>query len=318
MKLVLWSLLIYIPLLTARRQAIDNKLRPVQVDTRLVTSDLDNFWLAYSLSAGKPIKEQEKVFDSIYIRNATPCLQVILSSQKISAIDLVRTIQAESDYFSKCRAASESITKFQPQIRSYLEKFKEIYPPAQFSDIYFLFTRFYTGGQSNKEGIAIGMDFWSLPDTLVHFNNPLLRELVRGPEMIPVTIVHEFTHRNQDIKGTDNLLKYCLKEGGADFIAYLVTGRVNNPSLYEFGNSHEKELWNRFRKKMATQQTEYWLYNNYNPDRPRDLGYWMGFKICESYYNRALDKTSAVKEILNISNPKQFLSESKYQAMPGN
>lgn len=282
---------------------------PVQ----FVTSDLDHFWHAYTLSAGRLFEEQEAIFDSLYIQKASDCLKEILASQKMRAADFVRAIQSEPDYFAKCQAASKTVMGYEKQVRDYLDRFKLIYPKLRLADIYFMFTRFYTGGQSKKAGIAIGMDFWSLPDSdTVHFQSPLLKELVRKPAMVPVTIVHELAHRNQDINGNNSLLRSCLQEGGADFIAYLVTRQVNNPAMYDFGNAHEKELWERFERDMQTGLTSYWLYNNFGAARPRDLGYWMGFKICEYYYTSRADKEAAIMDILRMASPERFLKASGY------
>jgi hypothetical protein len=54
-----------------------------------------------------------------------------------------------------------------------------------------------------------------------------------------------------------------------------------------------------------------WLYSS-SPDRPNDLGYWMGYKITKAYYDQAEDKKAAVKEIFRIKNFEKFLEESGY------
>jgi hypothetical protein len=282
-------------------------------NVNLITTDIENFWKAYDLCKGAFITLQEKIFDSIYIKNASKCLKEIILARKLTGSDFVKWLNSESDYFSKCKSTSKKIKKYEIEIRDYLKKFKAIYPAATYADIYFMFTGFYTGGQSKKSGIAIGMDFWSFPDSVpVNFNNPLFKELVRKIDVMPVTIIHELVHKNQPDKNATNLLGKCLKEGGADFIAYLLTNKISNPNMYSFANAHENDLWLRFKKDMATNNTDYWLYNKYDSNRPRDLGYSMGFKICENYYNISADKSKAVYNIMNITDPDAFLTMSKY------
>jgi hypothetical protein len=46
--------------------------------------------------------------------------------------------------------------------------------------------------------------------------------------------------------------------------------------------------------------------------RPPDLGYFMGYKISESYYKNARDKRQAIKDILEINDFDKFLKQSKY------
>ena len=45
-------------------------------------------------------------------------------------------------------------------------------------------------------------------------------------------------------------------------------------------------------------------------DRPNDLGYWIGYKIIEAYFNKQTDKHKAITEIINIKDPLLFLKES--------
>ena len=54
-----------------------------------------------------------------------------------------------------------------------------------------------------------------------------------------------------------------------------------------------------------------WLYQgDRSTDRPADLGYWMGYRICEAYYKRAADKKQAIREILEIKDFEAFRSSS--------
>ena len=57
-----------------------------------------------------------------------------------------------------------------------------------------------------------------------------------------------------------------------------------------------------------------WLYQGDKAkDRPADLGYYIGYKICEAYYAHAVDKKQAIKDILEIKDFNQFLSASRYE-----
>ena len=48
--------------------------------------------------------------------------------------------------------------------------------------------------------------------------------------------------------------------------------------------------------------------------RPADLGYYVGYKICESHYKQAADKKAAVRAILEIKDFKDFLKASPYES----
>jgi uncharacterized protein YjaZ len=48
------------------------------------------------------------------------------------------------------------------------------------------------------------------------------------------------------------------------------------------------------------------------PERPADLGYYVGYKICQEYYEKSADKKKAIKDILEIRDFDQFFRESGY------
>jgi uncharacterized protein YjaZ len=65
------------------------------------------------------------------------------------------------------------------------------------------------------------------------------------------------------------------------------------------------------RPRLSPMKTDLskWLYNG-TMDKPGDLGYWIGYRIVKSYYQHAADKRRALREILEMTNPKAFLATS--------
>ena len=55
-----------------------------------------------------------------------------------------------------------------------------------------------------------------------------------------------------------------------------------------------------------------WLYGQTPRGRPQNLGYWIGYKIVESYFRRVKDKKKAISDILNIRNYEEFFLASGY------
>jgi uncharacterized protein YjaZ len=59
-----------------------------------------------------------------------------------------------------------------------------------------------------------------------------------------------------------------------------------------------------------------WLYNGgsitASSTRPADLGYYVGYRITQSYYARQADKRRALKDILQIGDFAKFLQASGY------
>ena len=134
-------------------------------------------------------------------------------------------------------------------------------------------------------------------------------------------IAHEYVHALQELKfsGVWGYLNYrvlmlSIYEGAADFIAEKVTGATINEHIYDFGNAHEQEIWNDFKQDMRSNRADDWLYqgDNAKEGMPADLGYFVGHKICESYFNAAENKSEALQDIVYIKNFKRFYRKSGY------
>src|SRR6478609_12068447 len=123
-------------------------------------------------------------------------------------------------------------------------------------------------------------------------------------------IVHEYVHFQQKNKPEQTLLELSIMEGVADFITYLITGKYTNPEVYQYGFSNEAKLWTDFSKTMNSENIDAWLFNAYDPQTgyPGNLGYFVGFRICESYYNRSADKSTAIKELIEIKDFNRILT----------
>jgi uncharacterized protein YjaZ len=131
--------------------------------------------------------------------------------------------------------------------------------------------------------------------------------------------VHELVHFQQgepEMAGRD-LLGQVLYEGVAEFICDLVTGDLVSPNeeTYRFGDDHAEEIWREFEVAMLGRDFSRWLYNQGQgtEEWPADVGYYVGYKIAEAYYQRSPDPQQAVREMLQIDDPQEFLTQSGYR-----
>ena len=95
------------------------------------------------------------------------------------------------------------------------------------------------------------------------------------------------------------------------FVSELVCGRHSNKAIFARADENEKAIWTEFQKVMNGTELHNWLYTH-DAGRIKDLGYYMGYKITKSYYRNASNKRTALKDILNINDFKQFLADSGY------
>ncbi|WBO22875.1 hypothetical protein [Sphingomonas abietis] len=139
--------------------------------------------------------------------------------------------------------------------------------------------------------------------------------------------VHTFQH---DPKNADRspLLAEALTEGSADFIAALVTGQTPEPARAAWAQPREAELWRMFRADIlvagpdaakrspsaASAATHRWVenYGSAPPGWPYEVGYWIGMRVWQSYYDAAVDKHAAIRDMLTWDDPELVLKKSRY------
>jgi hypothetical protein len=108
------------------------------------------------------------------------------------------------------------------------------------------------------------------------------------------------------------LLERSLIEGAAEFGAELLTGRpgeVTSAQMRALTRGHEKEIESAFLTEGDTTDLSKWLDNS-TYDKQGDLGYWVGYRIVKSYYQHDSDKRGALREIIEMTDPRAFLSKS--------
>jgi uncharacterized protein YjaZ len=105
------------------------------------------------------------------------------------------------------------------------------------------------------------------------------------------------------------VLEASLIEGAAEFTAELISGEVSSYQFIARPKGDEKEIETAFVTDEDKTDLSKWLYNG-TLEKPGDLGYWIGYRIVKSYYNRAADKREALREILQMSDPKRFVAKS--------
>ena len=118
----------------------------------------------------------------------------------------------------------------------------------------------------------------------------------------------------QNYTGKETLLKAALQEGSADFITMLALPDSAPPAHYRWGLEHEAAIWSRFSEQMSGKDLGEWIGNNGNATEqwPADLGYFVGARISQAYYDQAGDKTQAIHDLLNVRDPQKILEASEY------
>jgi len=268
------------------------------------TADVDLFWRAYDAwktTANATPDRLATILDREYIKKGSQGVQDFIPDRIISADALTKMILKDPKYYETVRANTEKMQNFVPEIRKGFQRLKQMYPDAFFPPVYFVIGRRNSGGTDTENGLIIGAEMFADTSSRIH-----LSEVV-------CIVIHELTHYQQKAKG-EELITAVMTEGAADFIAELITGNQIDENIKPYGDSHEQELWRKFREDTAKNDFAPWLYNGDDEKRvgPPDLGYYVGYKICQSLYEILPDKAAALKTIIAMKDPKAIIEQSGY------
>lgn len=283
---------------------------------KIIISDVKNFWKAYDLVAKNP-KNAKEIYKKEYFDKGTIGLDFYLAN-KINTIDnFVLAQRLKKKYYSSIKKNTLQAEKFNSQFKKSFVKLKEIYPDALFPPIYFVIGKLNSAGTVSSDGLILGLDQACMDDQvdkteLTNWEKANISSITN----LPYTVAHELIHYQQNTKDRENtLLRASINEGMADFIGEMISGKTANERLHIWAKGKEKEIFEAFKKEMYLDRAKNWIANSdqETKDKPADLGYWVGYQICKSYYQNTLDKKKAIKEMLNIDNYKQFFEQSKIE-----
>ena len=278
---------------------------------RIVTSDIALFWRQYD-SAGQTGLDAAM---ENYLKTGSSGLQQFTTLRIQSSSNLAAVIRKHPKYYTSIRPSTLRIESMAGSIRASFRSLKRLYPDAVFPDVYFLIGCMNSGGTTTDKALLIGAEMYGrTPDTPMEEMGDWHKQVLKPVDEIPAIVAHELIHCQQKYQlGTQSLLTQSIKEGSADFIGEMIAGKIINEHLRAYGDPRERELWLEFKQQMDGKDWSRWLYQgDKSKDRPADLGYYVGYKICESYYRRSADKAAAIKDILRIRDFKQFLEASQY------
>ncbi len=278
---------------------------------RIVTSDIPNFWRAYD---GATLLDAADRFQRIYLDPGSAALpEFYLTGRSLAA-----AVASRPRFYASIRASTLALDtdrSMADSIRAAFRHLKARYPDAVFPDVYFFVGRLNTGGTVGAHGLLMGAEMHVREAaTPVDELSDWERGVIDGRAGIPHIVAHELVHFQQLPDSKDKpLLSRALHEGCADLVGELISGGHINARQHEYGAAHERALWEEFRTAMHGTDANRWLYNGSTiKDRPSDLGYYVGYRICRAYYERAGDKDGALRQILRMDDADRFLMESGY------
>jgi hypothetical protein len=290
-------------------------------DVQFITDDLVRFWQAFDQAQNA--SDPTSIYQRQYLELGTVGLQDFSQINEFNADSLAEVVKSYPDFFAAIRHNTLSLTRndrIQSQIKTHFENLKCLYPPAQFQDVYFVIGALNSGGTVSLNGLLMGTEINARDaSTPIEELSPWLQANTGSLEGLVRLVVHEAIHTLQHLTGTSleitgrSLLWKALMEGGADFMTTLATGQEPPSPFFKYGLECEHDLWQEFSSVMNGTDISEWIYNgDRSTSRPADLGYFIGYRILEAYYNRMPDKQKAIAEILAFRDPEKILQDSAY------
>lgn len=288
------------------------------------TKDIDNFWNAYdSVKSTTNTTLQLNFIQTLYLNKASEGLKELIKLRGHTAQKHRENILNYPKFWESIRQNTLQIKSHFPEFNSIINRFKKIYPRFKPVKIYFTIGILNSGGTIYDKNILIGAEIACAgKETNASELNPWLQDVFRTKGTVTEIVAHELGHTQQSKTHVESLLGQSIKEGACDFLAELIYNPIHSPYMV-YGEKNEKHLWYAFKKDMNNLNFKNWLYNGNDTSKTvADLGYYIGYSICKSYYLTKRNRKRAIRKIIRVKydhkSVVKFLIKSQYNEMPKN
>ncbi len=287
-------------------QEVTTNLTDKPEEASFVYDDVLNFIRAQEMLADGG--DTLVILQAEYIGRGTPGLKMFIEKYGLTPERLAKAIRKYPDQYASLKRMPRQLKSLEGEAREAFVKLKKYIPGAVYPPTYFLVEAHRGIGSGSTEGQLISVDKWKPP--LDHQITMIIHELVHFQQVVAVGY-----DKYKALFGPEkSLLGLCIREGTAEFFADLVTGRITQDEGLEYTLKHEERLWEQFETEMNGEETGDWMWKKpEDPEQPYHVGYAMGYRIVEAYYNNAEDKAGAVNDILSVTDYQGFLDQSGYR-----
>lgn len=285
-------------------------------DVRFLNQDVARFWQAYDrLSAETDGTARAATLQQDYFDGGSAGLASYARDFRVTPSSLLAAIDRYATYYQHVRPPSLTIPDAtdEQRMRAVLENLERLYPKAHYPDVYFVIGDTQTAGTVTSEGLVLGTETLAKdPEDQESAPPRHLVDLGYSRDQLPVVVAHEIAHAQQKYyPGRQTVLFWIILEGVAELVGSLLTGAPASAALHDYGNAHEAELWTEFQASKDDLGKGTW-FSPATGDRPGSIGYYLGYQIVKSYYDRQTAPQAAVDSILNIEDFERFLQDSGY------
>jgi hypothetical protein len=291
----------------------------------IVITPITRFW-AYFNDAVKDTSAAKERLAS-FICEGSPAIKDYYHIRYENVDNMRRVmIQQNPRYYQYLRnhMTEELLDKVSLESKAMMKRFSELYPKAIFPKTYIVPDLINGTGTLTELGLFIGADMFAKSDSMPTENlNDWQIGAISDYDEMKFHLVHELMHFQQSYGNAEYreaLLGKLIEEGVCDFLVSLLTednqisagvqynlDYLSDPKNYAFAMEELK-------RDIYGNDLSLWMHNGGGiKDRPANLGYTMGFLICQSYYSNSPDKKQAIAELLTTKDFKGIIQGSKFK-----
>jgi len=269
----------------------------------ILTEDVDSFYRIYDAAGGHPTAVQ---LQRDYLDAGTEGLRAFAGLRNTTGERIAEAIARQPQIYADARRCAAALPQARRRLAVALDRLRGIYPSARLPDV--------TVAIGRGKPVAIGSPVTGLQIGLEALCGVTYFDADVEDRFVHVA-AHEYVHVQQPREMVDDsnptVLEGSLVEGAAEFVGELVSGGRSYARQAADIRGLETALETAFVADQDKRDLSDWLYNG-TIDKPGDLGYWVGYRIVKSYYEHATDKRAAIREIIEMRDPKEFLARSQW------
>ena len=295
------------------------------LDAKVNSEDARRFAAVFYRSNAKP---SARALQRGYLEGSGRGVEIFTPGRIQNAEHLAKVVSQNQDMYRRgievCLPLAESL---EPELKSIYLGLKGLFPDRPLPEIFVVFGGANSGGTAGSDAQVLGLEVLCR----IGETEEELRAIFRS------FFAHETVHTMQDNNFSvflkDPLLTQSLREGMADYVATLVTGKVPTPERDAWATANEAMLWREFQKdrelildavargetyENPSPETEAafsrWHGNAFNPPEGwhHEAGYWVGRRIITAFGDNAPDKRAAIDELMTFDDPGSILERSGY------
>ncbi len=276
--------------------------RPAAIEIQ--TEDVERFYSVYELADGQPTAEQ---IQHDYLDRGTAGLRHLTQVRNVNAENIARAVAAQPELYLNARACLAALPRVRARLDRTFDRLLDLYPEGQGPPVTILVSRGRPHAIAGPgSGVQVALEAMC-SETTARFLDPGV------DDRFVHVIAHEYIHVQQAPERLNpTVLERALEEGVAEFLGDLISGGLANLAVHRSAKGRELEIETAFAAALDQRDLSAW-FDNTTAREVGQLGYWVGYRIANSYYQRAPNKRAAIREMIQLTDPHAFLASSGWR-----